>query len=118
MPDPTTDIVADLEKVVGPLLAEIPAVAKVEQVLKDNPWITSETVDDIKFAVDVLTGDTAAIEPDIKAALVAAPIPGPWNLIVDSDPVAQAVASQVVKLMQQRAAANKAGKVGPTPAAS
>lgn len=104
----------------GPVLAEIPAVAKVEQILKGNPRITAETVDDIKLAIDVLTGKTAAIEPDIKAAIAAAPIPAPWNLIADSEPVAQAIAAEVVKLMQERLAGKKTGKVGgnSTPAAS
>lgn len=103
-----------IEEALAPIAAAVPIVGKVETIIEQNPWIGPELADDIHLVADVLQGKGQAIAPDLKAALQALPIPAPWNLVITADPVVDAIAGEVAKLVAAKAAK---GAVDPQPAA-
>ena len=103
--------------VVEAVISKVPALSKVESFLAANPWVTKEGGDDIRLVADLVEGKTSAIEGDVQVALSDAPVPAPYNLLVQSPAVANLLAGMAIShlVAKHAAAAAPANSDPPAP---
>lgn len=69
-----------------------PTITKAFDWIKANPWVTTEAVDDAKIGFALLTGDKAALAPEVAKAINDVPqIPSNWKPLLTSEPVVNAI---------------------------
>ncbi len=102
-PSVVSSLLNPLEQALSPVvenaIGKIPALAKFEALVASNPCLLTEEADVITLLADFLKGNTSAIAPDLKAALLAAPIPAPIDSFIASDPLVDLAAALALKLI-------------------